>query len=62
MGMGVDGTSSGSCPMVGFGISGVDPSGTFPILVVINVVVIKRICMAAEEEEEEEEDKVILYL
>jgi hypothetical protein len=24
----VDGTGSGSCPMVGFGISGVEPSGS----------------------------------
>jgi hypothetical protein len=24
--MGVDGTGSGSCPMAGFGISGVEPS------------------------------------
>jgi hypothetical protein len=24
----VDGTGSGSCPMVGFGISGVKPSGS----------------------------------
>jgi hypothetical protein len=26
--MGVDGTGSGSCAVVGFGISGVEPSGS----------------------------------
>jgi hypothetical protein len=26
--MGVDGTGSGSCPVAGFGISGVEPSGS----------------------------------
>jgi hypothetical protein len=26
----VDGTGSGSCPMVGFSISGVEPEGLFP--------------------------------
>jgi hypothetical protein len=27
----VDGTGSGLCPMVGFGISGVEPEGLIPI-------------------------------
>jgi hypothetical protein len=31
----VDGTGSGSCPVVGFGISGVEPSGSATAVLVV---------------------------
>jgi hypothetical protein len=45
----VDGTGSGSCPMVGFGISGVEPSGSATAVSVAKVSVILSYYLSYEE-------------
>jgi hypothetical protein len=38
----VNGTGSGSCPMAGFGISGVEPSGSATRELVIRLKLLRR--------------------